>query len=133
MFIPNNNTLNNEKFKFLIIENELTNRKLTELLLNSRFNCEVYSVGTCEEALAEANNQLFNLIFMNIGLPATDELLAVKMIRQGSVNKHTPIIATSGTLYGEKFCLEAGINAFLAKPFSILEFENIIKKFLPLE
>jgi len=133
MFIPNNNTLNNEKFKFLVIENEPTNQKLIELLLSSKFNCEVYSASACEEGIAVANNQLFNLILINIGLPGTDEISAIKMIRQEGINKHTPIIATSGTLYGEKFCLEIGINAFLAKPFTILEFENTIKKFLSLE
>ena len=58
---------------------------------------------------------------------------AVKLIRQGGLNKHSPIIATSGTLYGEKFYLEVGINAFLAKPFTILEFDNVIRKFIPLK
>lgn len=133
MLILNNHTQNNRKLKFLIVEDEPTSQKLIELLLSSRFNCEFCSVDNGEEGIAIATNQKFNLIFMNIGLPGIDGFSAAKTIRQEGINKLTPIVATSGALFARKLCLEAGINAFLVKPFTILEFEKIVKKFILLE
>jgi CheY-like chemotaxis protein len=132
MLIPNNYARNKKKLRFLTVEDDLASQELMELMLSSKFNCEVYCADTGEQALVITTNKLFDLIIINVGLPGIDGIAAAKIIRVRGKNKHTPIIITSGTFYEESLYIEAGINAFLVKPFAILELEKAIKKLIPL-
>lgn len=130
MFIPKNHSYNNTKFKFLVIEDDESGQEVLKLALNHLFNCEVYLAATGEDGIKTAGNHCFDLIFLNIGLPGIDGIRAAEIIRQRQPQgKRTPIIANSADHKQEQRCLEAGMDAFLAKPFSISQLQEVIKKF----
>jgi CheY-like chemotaxis protein len=119
-----------KKFKFLVIEDDRAEQKVMELALTHVFNCEVYLASFGTEGIEIASRHLLDLIFINVGLPDMDGVKVAEIIRQEeSRNKYTLIIANSANPSEEQRCLKAGIAAFLVKPFSISQLQEIIKKF----
>lgn len=103
----------------LVAEDNATNQKLICRLLE-KSGCKPKSASTGAQAVEMASSSAFDLILMDIQMPEMDGLTATRRIRERETLKgrETPIIAlTANALAGDqKLCLEAGMDAFLAKP-----------------
>ena len=118
--------------KILVAEDNLINQKLTERLLEKAGH-RVVLASDGLEAVAAANRELFDLVFMDIQMPRMDGMAAARQIRETdqAAGRHTPIVAlTAHALKGdrEKF-LNNGFDAYLAKPVNyqaILELLEMI-------
>jgi signal transduction histidine kinase/ActR/RegA family two-component response regulator len=85
------------------------------------------------EALAEVEAQDFDLILMDCQMPEMDGFEATRQIRQMPPQKAAiPIIAlTAGAMNEDrKRCFEAGMDAYLSKPFRRDAFECVLARFL---
>lgn len=94
------------------------------------WNVEIAATGKI--AVQKATSKLYDIIIMDIDLPELDGLEATKIIRQDSINEGTPILAlTASAIRGDetKF-IEAGMNAYISKPFEINELRAIVDKLL---
>ena len=115
----------------LIVEDEPMNLKLLRDLLK-RFGYEIIEATDGEQGvkLAAANEP--NLILMDIMMPKMDGLEATRIIKADIKTKHIPIIAlTSFAMKGDKErTIEAGCDAYIAKPIEIQEVLKIIEHFL---
>jgi len=82
------------------------------------------------EALSMLEVQKCDLILMDIQMPEMDGLTATRRIREKEriCGSHVPIIAmTAHALKGDRErCLEAGMDAYIAKPISARELEQTI-------
>ncbi|WGW01358.1 response regulator [Vibrio sp. YMD68] len=78
------------------------------------------------ELLSE-NLGYYDLILMDIQMPIMDGLEATKYIRQVKLS-HIPIIGLSANveIESQKACFSAGMNAFIQKPFDIIELKKLI-------
>ena len=91
-----------------------------------------------QQALEALENEAFDLVLMDVQMPVMDGVEATRRIRQGEVGneaKNIPIIAmTSYAMDGdrEKF-LQAGMNAYVAKPVDIRNLLNAIAEMLDRE
>ena len=86
-------------------------------------------------ALDRCAHRKFNLILMDCQMPEMDGFQATRLIRereQGS-GTHTPIIAlTAHALQGDReHCLEAGMDDYLSKPFTLDQLRTILHRWLP--
>ena len=79
---------------------------------------QVDSARNGAEAWQKANQQHYDLIFMDINMPVMDGIQACQRIQQSSLNEATPIIAvTAHALEGERErLLSLGFCEFLTKP-----------------
>ena len=70
-------------------------------------------------ALSHARETDYAVILMDMQMPGVDGLEATRRIRQLENRQATPIVAMTANAYAEDKarCLEAGMNAFLVKPF----------------
>jgi len=70
------------------------------------------------EALKLARRQPYQLILMDMQMPEMNGLEATRAIRDDSLNRDTPILATTANAFDEdrQSCIEAGMNAYLTKP-----------------
>jgi len=59
-----------------------------------------------------------DLIIMDIYMPEMDGISATKWIRAHETLR-TPIIAVTAQINDREACLEAGVDAFLSKPFKL--------------
>jgi two-component system cell cycle response regulator DivK len=85
-----------------------------------------------QQAVAMARSERPDLILMDIQLPLVDGYEATRRIKRDPELRHVPIIAvTSYALSGdEKKALEAGCDAYVAKPYSTRHLLAKIDQFL---
>ncbi len=103
--------------KLLLVEDDsILQEILMELLEEAGLNVDMACNG--EEAVAMAARQAYELILMDVQMPVMNGLDATRAIRKIPGRESTPIIAVSANAYDEDkvLCLDAGMNAFLAKP-----------------
>lgn len=115
--------------KVLVVDDNPINILLMQDVLE-HLGAEVTTAQNGEEALQKANDNLFDLIFMDIQMPVMDGLEAAEKLRVASFGK--PIIAFSANAYKEEIAksINAGMNDHLCKPFTNKELITILKKWL---
>jgi two-component system cell cycle response regulator DivK len=115
----------------LIVEDQPMNLKLARDLLQ-RFGYETLEAINGEQGVALANSMKPDLILMDIMMPKMDGLEATRIIKADIKTKHIPIIAlTSYAMKGDRErTIDAGCDAYLAKPIDIQELLNIVRKYL---
>ena len=102
----------------LLVEDNPVNRLLARTQL-ARLGCTVVEAECGATAVKFAQEQPFDVIFMDMRLPGIDGLEAARRIRSsGGVNAETPIFAlTANAMAADRQAANAaGMNEFLAKP-----------------
>ncbi len=111
----------NEVHRVLLAEDNEFNRMLIERVLRT-LNCEVDLAPTGREAVRKFHQGQYDLVLMDCHMPDLDGLEATRQIRAfEGPNRRVPIVAvTAGTVPGARqACLQAGMDDFIAKPFSL--------------
>jgi two-component system cell cycle response regulator DivK len=105
--------------RILAIDDQEDNRSILRDLLTTA-GYEVIEAVNGEEAVALAAQHVPDLILMDIQLPGIDGHEATRRIKANPTLKAIPVIAvTSYALAGdEDKAIEAGCDAYIAKPFS---------------
>ena len=109
------------RVRVLIAEDNEFNRALIERVLCT-LNCEVDLAPSGREAVRRFHQGSYDLVLMDCHMPDLDGLEATRQIRAlESPDRRVPILAiTAGTVPGAReACLQAGMDDFIAKPFSL--------------
>lgn len=125
------NSINNKLLRLLIVEDDAVSRLIIERLSDKK-GWQYVSVKNGQDALKAFANNIFDVVFMDVQLPALDGYQTTAEIRrlENNAEKQTPVIAmTAYALEGDKEkCLEAGMNDYISKPVNAATFFNIVKK-----
>lgn len=119
--------------RFLCAEdNKLNSEILTALLEIVGATCVIYPDGEeLVKAFADVKPGDYDAILMDIQMPKMNGLKATQAIREGDnhLGKTIQIIAMTANAFSSDVqdCLEAGMNAHVAKPLEISALENIVK------
>jgi osomolarity two-component system sensor histidine kinase NIK1 len=122
--------------EILLVEDNPLNQKVVTFNLK-RYNYNVTSVMYGREAMELVKKRKFDLILMDIMLPEMDGFEVTQNIRkyeqESGVTEQIPIIAlTANALDNDRDkCYKAGMNEYLAKPFTSDELIGVIDKFFP--
>jgi CheY-like chemotaxis protein len=106
--------------RVLLVEDSPTNRMIVETQLRNS-GCDVTAANDGREAVTACDGSPFDLILMDCRMPGMDGFEATQAIRSSeNTNRNTPIIAlTANNMPGDRDrCLAAGMDYFLAKPFT---------------
>jgi CheY-like chemotaxis protein len=106
----------------LLAEDNLVNVLVAREMIQS-FGCEVHVVDDGMQAITQATQNRYDLIFMDVQMPVCDGLEATRMIRKSeSLEGRSPILIyalTANAMAEEREeCLNAGMDGVVAKPFS---------------
>ncbi len=118
--------------KVLLVEDNAVNRMLAVAMLN-KLGIEVTESENGETALQHLERSRFDLVLMDCQMPVMDGFEATREIRMrenGALAARTPIIAvTANAMSGDaERCLQAGMDAYLAKPYTM---ESLRKAIVP--
>jgi two-component system, sensor histidine kinase and response regulator len=108
--------------RVLLVEDSPVNLEVCVLILE-RLGCVVETATNGWDALERHADKEFELIFMDCQMPEMDGYEATAEIRrrESQSHRHTPIIALTGNVIegARERCLAAGMDDYLAKPFSL--------------
>ncbi|MBQ0944312.1 PhnD/SsuA/transferrin family substrate-binding protein [Ideonella sp. 4Y16] len=101
----------------LLVEDDPVNQLIARELLQAA-GLQVSLAGDGAEALALARTQAFAAIVTDVQMPRMDGIVLARQLRAQPGLARTPIIAmTASALSGDReACLQAGMNAYIAKP-----------------
>jgi PAS domain S-box-containing protein len=107
--------------RILLAEDNPVNQLLAVRLLEAAGH-EVVTAANGQEAIDRLGERGFDLVLMDVQMPVLDGLDAMRRIRaaEQGTGRHVPILAlTAQAMSGDRErCLEAGADAYLAKPFA---------------
>jgi two-component system, sensor histidine kinase and response regulator len=121
------------KLRILLAEDHHINRKLCLLMLEE-LGASADTAENGREVLNAIQGTNYDLILMDCNMPVMDGYEATRAIRVMEADdfaggrRHIPIIAlTANALIGERErCLEAGMDDYLAKPFTTSELRDVL-------
>lgn len=122
------------KNRILIVEDQSVGAVVVQNMLNN-LGCDVDVAPNGQTALELVKQYLYDLIFMDIGLPDMDGYEVTKAIRKYESNSEhkVPIVALTAHASPEskQFCLDIGMNAALTKPLLEDTAVDVLKAFIP--
>ncbi|MGE0487133.1 MAG: response regulator [Gammaproteobacteria bacterium] len=132
----------NYQARVLVVEDNNVNQQLAKSMLES-LGCEVRVVENGQEAVEavtasplDALREPYDIVLMDCQMPVLDGYAATRAIRawereQGDTP--LPIVAlTANAMEGDRQrCLEAGMDDYLAKPFTREEINQLLANWLP--
>ncbi|MFZ5493491.1 MAG: response regulator [Pseudomonadota bacterium] len=120
--------------RVLLVEDNPINQGVATAMLD-RLGLAWGLAGNGQEAVAQMRDSAFDLVLMDCQMPVMDGFQATAAIRAlpNAGAAGVPIVAlTANTMPGdEQSCLQAGMNGFLAKPYTINSLQSTLSRWLP--
>jgi CheY-like chemotaxis protein/anti-sigma regulatory factor (Ser/Thr protein kinase) len=118
--------------RVLVAEDNMVNQKIATLTLE-RLGCRVDLAANGKEAVEMAGRFPYDLILMDCGMPEMDGYAASREIRAQQNGSRVPIVAlTAHAISGTREqCLAAGMDDYIAKPFSRASLEKTLLHWSP--
>jgi signal transduction histidine kinase/ligand-binding sensor domain-containing protein/CheY-like chemotaxis protein/HPt (histidine-containing phosphotransfer) domain-containing protein len=118
----------------LIVEDEPVNATVAQGYLEA-LGCTSVWTKDGAEGLARSATERFDLILMDINMPAFDGYETARLIREraGGTARRVPIIALtahSPSLVRER-CEAAGMDEVLSKPYTLEDCEKLLRRWIP--
>ena len=112
--------------RILVCDDDEFNRALMEMILSAKMRLNVVNSG--RQAVLKAEKHKYDLIFMDLKLPALNGFQALKMIRKTALNKTTPVVALTAFALNKEIeeIKKAEFNYYLTKPFREEELLRLI-------
>ena len=121
---PGSSPKQQRKFRILLAEDHVVNKKLAVRLLEKHGHSVVVA-SNGREAISAVGKDTFDLVLMDVQMPEMDGLSATAAIRarERESGDHLPIIAvTAHAMKGDQErCLEAGMDGYITKPIRVKE------------
>lgn len=121
-----------QKNTILLVEDQAFVAKITKINF-SELNCNVDIALDGKTAIEQANNNIYDLIIMDIGLPDIDGYEVTKKIRLSELNANVPIVALTAHADDEsqKRCIQSGMNGILIKPLLKEKAQSLLDTYIP--
>ncbi|OUD12509.1 ATP-binding protein [Thioflexithrix psekupsensis] len=123
-----------ERKRVLIVDDQRENRMILQDLLTP-LGFEVYQASDGQQGVDVALEKCPDLILTDLVMPKKHGLTLVRDLRATKELANTPIIAISANVFEhhQAQSLQAGCNAFLAKPIQLETLFNLLQDLLQLE
>ena len=120
--------------RLLVADDADINRQIARELL-ALAGADVVESRNGREAVERAHEARFDAILMDVQMPDLDGLAATEQIRTGGASRATPVIAMTANAMVEdrELALAAGMNDFVAKPFTDADLYAALGRCLGLE
>lgn len=117
--------------RVLLAEDSEVNVIVAQRLLET-IGCTVDVASNGDEAIRMALENSYDLVLMDMRMPICDGPDATRAIREAeaAARRRTPIVAVTANAFAEdrQTCLEAGMDDFLSKPFTVAALRDLVGK-----
>ncbi|MBS1144800.1 MAG: response regulator [Proteobacteria bacterium] len=131
-----NSALRKLRGRVLLAEDNESNLIVARAQLE-RIGLEVVSANDGQHALDLLMSETVDLVLMDCQMPVLDGFAATRALRakEAASGEHLPVIAlTANAMKGDRErCVDAGMDAYLAKPYNGDDLFAVLARWLPLE
>ncbi|MBY6197014.1 two-component sensor histidine kinase BarA [Vibrio hangzhouensis] len=116
----------------MAVDDNPANLKLITALLSERVE-NVIACTSGQTSVEKAQEQHFDIVFMDIQMPHMDGVTACKLIKETQQNNTTPVVAvTAHAMSGERDrLLSEGMDDYLTKPIDEAMLLQVLNKWVP--
>ncbi|HEY1205693.1 MAG: response regulator [Bryobacteraceae bacterium] len=117
--------------RVLVVEDDLISQRIISHHL-SRLNSEAFVASSGEAAVEEASRGRYDVVLMDLQMPAMDGFETARRIREAPGYEGVPVIALTARVGGESrlSCLQRGMQGFLEKPLDVAKLAAAIEQAL---
>ncbi|MFC5076522.1 Signal transduction histidine-protein kinase BarA [Vibrio thalassae] len=117
----------------MAVDDNPANLKLITALLSERVE-NVIACSNGQLSFEKAQEQRFDMVFMDIQMPHMDGVTACKLIKETQQNSQTPVVAvTAHAMTGERDrLLSEGMDDYLTKPIDETMLLQVLNKWVPI-
>ena len=114
----------------LIAEDEEMNQEILHELLDDDYELSFVEDGAA--CLESISNRKPDLLLLDVSMPVMNGIEVCQRIRQDKLFLDLPIIMVSGHASGlsSKAGMDVGANAYISKPFSLVDLRNQIQLYI---
>ncbi len=114
--------------RVLVVEDNPVNQMLLCAMLE-RLGCQPDLVHNGLQALEHLRHHPYDVVMMDLRMPELDGLSATRQLRQLPLTSQPKVIAVTANVFAEDrlACFNAGMDGFLAKPFTIETLRDTIQ------
>ena len=119
--------------RILLVDDHEPNILVASHMLEGMGYTDIDVASTGTEAIEKAQNDIYDLILMDLQMPNVDGITATQQIRAYERDKgQNPMRIVGITAHAladdRRKCLDAGMDDYLAKPFSVEDMKRILKE-----
>jgi signal transduction histidine kinase/BarA-like signal transduction histidine kinase len=117
--------------RILLVEDNQVNRLLAQELL-AMVGMKVDAVSDGAQAVAQAAQNQYDIVLMDVHMPEMDGLEATRRIRQNTLYSSVPIVAMTASVMAEEreACIHAGMNTLIEKPLDARKLYDTLLRLL---
>ncbi len=117
--------------RVLVVDDIPVNRLIAGKLMRA-LGCDVVEVHGGEAALEMLRADAFDVILLDLHMPAIDGYAVTSAVRSGEAgDPDTPIIAITADVSSEKRCREHGMDGWLMKPLRLHSLREAVRGLRP--
>lgn len=115
--------------KVLLAEDNFFNQTVAVEILK-KLGCEVVVAANGREAVEAFERGQFDVILMDLQMPAMDGFEATRTIRAKESSGRIPVIALTAHAFAEdrERCLQAGMDEHVSKPIKVSELRSVLER-----
>jgi CheY-like chemotaxis protein len=119
------------RHRVLVVEDDLISQRIISHHL-SLLNSDAFVASSGEAAVEEASRGRYDVVLMDLQMPAMDGFETARRIRAAPGYEGVPVIALTARVRGESrlSCLEHGMQGFLEKPLDVAKLAAAIEQAL---
>jgi YesN/AraC family two-component response regulator len=115
--------------RILIADDTPAIREILTRMLRQSVDAQHFEARNGHEAVREYRAKLPHLVFLDIDMPGSDGLSALKEIRSIDPEAYVVIVSGHGSLEKVQQALALGVAGFVVKPFSSKRIAEVLQKF----
>lgn len=117
------------KKRILVFDDDKDILEICRIILDEA-GYEILTSENARDIENQVSNFMPNLILMDNWLPDTGGIVATQTIKNNNALKEIPVIYFSANTDIAKLAKQAGADSYLAKPFDIIQLEEIVEKYV---
>jgi len=129
--IGRDNVREGNQLKILVVDNNASVRALMGLVLKGMHHTDIMLAGNGREALTLLKKRSTDLIISAWSMPEMGGLELLKACKRDPALKNIPFVLMGSEHQQTITALEAGADAYLAKPFSPEELQEVLRRVRP--
>ena len=108
-----------EKYSILAVDDEPYNLDLIEAAFLDHDNVSIINASNGQEALNCLSSMVFDVVLLDINMPAMNGLEVLKEIRENKQLEHLPVLMLTANNTKERESIALGASDFIAKPYDV--------------